>query len=87
MELRLYSEQKIRIVTGYQKNNYVDIKSGKNEDSICINFLSTNQYMEVRKKDGMIATFYFERKSHKKFHDFGWWQDAEVIFANNDVRL
>ena len=87
MKLRLYSEQNIRVVTGYKKNNFIDVKSGKNEDSLQVSFLASHQYMEIRKKDGFIGTFYFERKSHKKHHDFCWWEDAEVVFANNDVKL
>ena len=86
MEIRLNSKQRVRVITGQSKNNFIDIKSGDWERALEVSFLTPNQYMEVRKKDNTICTFYFESKRHKKEYDFGWWKDAEVVFANNDVR-
>lgn len=84
MQVRLYSEQKVRVTTGHEENNFIDVKAGKWERGIEVSFLRSNQYFEVRKKDGFMASFYFENKNHKKDYDFGWWQDAEVVFSNND---
>ena len=85
MDIRLYSEQKFRVITGHKGNNFIDIKSGMCEQAIEVSFLVHQQYMEIRKKNGSICTYYFESKRHKRNHNFGWWEDAEVIFANNDV--
>jgi hypothetical protein len=41
--------------------------------------------MEIRRKANQVKTFYFESKRHKKEFDFGYWEDAEVIFAFNEV--
>ena len=86
MELRLNSEQRVRITTGSSKKNFIDITSGKWEQALSVSFLCSQTYFEVRKKEGQINSFYFESKRHKKDFDFGWWSDAEVLFANNDVR-
>lgn len=86
METRLNSQQKFRVTTGASKKNFIDIKSGLLEQALEVSFLTHKQYMEVRKKSGHICTFYFESKRHKKDYDFGWWEDAEVVFANNDVQ-
>lgn len=86
METRLNSKQQFRVTTGQSKNNFIDIKSGEWEQALEVSFLTSKQYMEVRKKDGSMCTFYFESKRHKKDYDFGWWEDAEVVFANNDVQ-
>lgn len=86
METRLYSKEKLRVTTNPSKNNWIDIASGEWEQALEVSFLTSQQYLEIRKKDGQICSFYFESKRHKKDYDFGWWENAEVVFANNDVR-
>ena len=86
MELRLNSEQRIRLTTGSSKKNFVDVTGEKFELALGVSFLCSQTYFEVRKKDGQMKSFYFESKRHKKDFDFEWWSDAEVLFANNDVR-
>lgn len=86
MIIRLNSEERVRITTGSTKKNFVDITGEKFEQALGISFLCSQTYLEIRKKDGQIKSFYFESKRHKKEFDFEWWSDAEVIFANNDVR-
>ena len=86
MEIRLFSQQNLRVTTNPNKRNWVDIRSGEWEQALEVSFLASQQYLEVRKKDGQICSFYFESKRHKKYYEFGWWKDAEVIFANNDVQ-
>lgn len=85
METRLCSKQRLRIITGHSKNNWIDVESGEWEQALEVSFLASQQYLEIRKKEGQICSFYFESKRHKKYYDFGWWTDAEVVFANNDV--
>ena len=86
MDIRLNSKQRFRVVTGYSKNNWIDITCGDFEQSLEVSFLSSQQYLEIRKKEGQICSFYFESKRQKKDYDFGWWIDAEVVFSNNDVK-
>ena len=87
METRFYSKQKLRVTTNPSKNNWIDIASGEWEQALEVSFLTSQQYLEIRKKDGQICSFYFKRvKDTKKTMSFGWWTDAEVVFANNDVR-
>ena len=87
MELRLNPSDRIRITTGSQRlSKFIDAASEKAEIALSVSFLCSQTYFEVRKKDGQIKCFFFEKKGHKKYFDFGWWNDAEVVFANNDVR-
>ena len=85
METKLNSTDRLRVTTGHTKNNYIDIECGQWELALEVSFLASKQYMEIRKKSGHICSFYFESKRHKKEYDFKWWEDAEVIFSNNDV--
>ena len=85
MKIRLNSKQTIRVVTNPSEKNWVDIKSGEWEQALEISFLTSQQYLEIRKKEGQVCSFYFESERHKNDYDFGWWGDAEVVFANNDV--
>lgn len=85
MEIRPGSKQKLKITTG-TTNNWIDIRCGEWEQALEVSFLCAQQYLEIRKKAGYICSFYFQNKRQKKDYDFGWWEDAEVIFANNDVQ-
>ena len=86
MELHLNSEQRIRLTTGSGKKIFVDVTGEKWEQSLGISFLCSQVYFEVRKKDGQIKSFHFQSKRHKRYFDFEWWSDAEVVFSNNDVK-
>lgn len=86
METRLYSKDTLRVTTNHDKSIWLNIKSGTWEQSLEVSFYTSNLYIEVRKKEGQICSFYFESKRHKRDYDFGWWEDSEVVFANNDVQ-
>jgi hypothetical protein len=85
MELKLYSKDKIRLITGSSNNNFIDCVSEHQEAALTVSFLPSQTYMEIRKKANQVKIFYFENKKHKKEFDFGYWEDAEVIFALNEV--
>ena len=87
MDLRLYANQKVRVITHHEKNNFVDVLSMKNEYGLQItNFRNSMQYIEIREKEGQTAIFTFLKKSHKNEVDFGWWHDAIVVYSKNDVK-
>lgn len=85
MDLRLHSTDKIRLVTGSSKNNFIDCSAEYQEMALTVSFLCSQTYMEIRRKANQVKTFYFESKRHKKEFEFGYWEDAEVIFAFNEV--
>ena len=85
MNLKLHSTDNIRLTTGSKDCIFLDIRSEHQEQSLTVMFLTSHQYMEVRKKNGQVKTFYFENKGTKKYFDFEYWSDAEVIFAFNEV--
>jgi len=85
MELKLNSTDQIRLVTGFPKDNWIDVASEDGEQALTVMFISRKQYMEIRERDGYVKTFYFESKGSKKYFKFGWWEDASVIFALNNV--
>jgi hypothetical protein len=84
MELKLTSVDRIQLST-YGGKNFVEVNGMVNEAGIQIIGCPTVHYIEVRKKAGQIATFYFNGKRWKKDTDLGWWADAEVVFALNNV--
>lgn len=85
MDVRLYSNQKVRIKTGHKENNFIDVESGKDELVLTTEFYPSFHYIEIREKNNFMKTFLFEKKGHKKHYDFGFWEDAKVIFSKNDV--
>lgn len=84
--LKLNAEQRIRVTGDYKENNFIDINSHKHEIGMSIDFHPCKQYIEIRKKEGWCRQFFFEKKSQKKYFDFGYWEDAEVIFSLNEVK-
>ncbi len=87
MEIKLNSVDKLRLTTGFKRKLFSDIDCGEFESSIGFSFLVSQAYFEVRKKDGQIKCFLFESKRNKKEINLGYWDDAEVIFANNEVKF
>jgi len=84
MDLRLYHNSRIRIQTE-QSKNFIDINGIQDECGIAIDAYPFLHYIEIRKKNGYVRTFYFKNKGIKKHIDLGYWEDAEVIFALNEV--
>ncbi len=90
MNIKLNSNEQIRIETSYTRidNNFINITSLND----CIGLRITNwsnirQYTEIRKKDNQIAMFIFKKKRDKKYANLGWWEDAEVVYSCNEVKL
>lgn len=86
MNITLNSEDHFRVVTGcYDTEVLVRLTSLKNGSGLVVEQTSTDtSYLEVREKEGRIATFHFASKREKKYTDLGWWADAEVLFARNE---
>ena len=85
MELKLNYCDRLRISTD-RGENFIDISGMDNENGINVIAYPIATYIEIRKKDGKIATFFFKSKRHKKEANFGFWEDAEIIFALNEVK-
>lgn len=85
-KIQLYAEEKVRVTTDYKEDNYIDISSHPHEIGMTIDFYPCHQYLEIRKKGGVCREFLFKKKGEKKYFDFGYWEDAEVIFALNEVK-
>ena len=48
MELKLNSTDQIRLVTGFPKDNWIDVASEDGEQALTVMFISRKQYMEIR---------------------------------------
>ena len=66
MDLKLHSNDKIRLITGSSKNNFIDCSAEYQEMALTVSFLCSQTYMEIRRKNNQVKTFYFESKRHKK---------------------
>lgn len=84
MDLKLRNSDSIRVIGDDKKNNFINIL-GVGNNSLAIDFIPIFYYIEIRKKENMIRVFTFPKKSYKKECDFGWWEDAEVVYSLNQV--
>ena len=84
MDIKLNLDDRFRINTDSSNfDNFVDV--GKEGFSgIGLTLFTAFQYIEVRKKGDQVKVFTFPKKSHKKEHDFGFWEDAEVVYSLNE---
>lgn len=78
MDLKLYQGQKVRVNT--HDGLFVDVEHVGFE-SLGFNFHGQCGYIEIRLKDGEHKVFQFPKKSYKKECDFGWWEDAEIVYS------
>jgi len=85
MELRIYPKDRIRITSDYKGQNFIDTEGMKDEIGMSIDLYPSFHYIEMREKDGMIRVFLFQKKGLKKYYDFGYWKDAEVVYSLNKV--
>ena len=83
MRIQLYGNDDLRIDGSSDKSHFVDIDR-VGYDGIGLTLFTMYQYIEIRKKDDKIKVFNFKRKSDKRDCDFGWWEDAEVIYSINE---
>jgi len=85
MEILVRANDKFRLSCD-GGNNFIDIHGVNSEMGVLVNGYPRFHYIEIREKEGEIATFYLKKKSIKKDIDFGWWDDAEIIFTKNNVK-
>lgn len=86
MQLSLHGNERIRIAERTDSNNncFIDVELPENSyRAISADFYGQNGYIEIRKKDGDLKIYQFKKKSHKKEIDFGYWEDAEVVYSFN----
>jgi hypothetical protein len=87
MDIKLGSEDNLRVDGTYSASSqFLDIKK---EDYCCLSVTAYTgfQYIEIRKKDGMLRMFTFFRKSDKKGFDFGVWTEADVVYSCNEQTM
>ena len=84
MNINLQDSDKFRINADYAQDNFINV-SAFGYEAMAIDLYTAFQYIEVRRKDCQVRMFSFKKKAHKKECDFGWWADAEVILAINEV--
>ncbi len=84
MNIQLHSKESLRISTN-QNNNFIDVMGEQDEAALAVCIYPRFHYIEMREKEGHIKIFLFKNKGVKKYIDLGWWSDAEVVFAKNEV--
>ena len=84
--LKLNSGERMRITADHKEDNFIDVRGLKEDTGMSIEFYPTMQYIEIRKKGEVCKQFMFGKKGDKKYYDFGYWEDAEVIFSLNEVQ-
>ena len=88
MEINLNQNDRFRVKTNRLDNcgeNFIDINGLQWEAGIAVDMYPSFHYIEMRKKERGIRLFLFKNKGAKKDFDLGWWDDAEVIFALNEI--
>ena len=83
-EININGEESLRVTSDHSGENFIGIRTAGYR-SLQIGMIASLHYIEVRKKEGLLNTYVFPKKSYKKDYDFKWWADAEVVFSNNDV--
>ncbi len=84
MHLKIYKDESIRVETPHSDTEiFVDVRQ-VGYQSLAVDFYGFQGYIEIRKKENHVRVFQFPKKSYKKECDFGWWEDAEVIFSYNE---
>jgi len=86
MELRIRQNDNIRVIGDHEGGNFIDLYSVGYE-ALAVDLFSHFQYVEIRKKEDKLRVFAFKKKAHKKECIFGWWEDAEVVFAQNEQKM
>ena len=83
MDLRIRQDDNLRIYADHKQQNFIDVHQVGYE-GMAIDLFTSFQYIEIRKKNTQLRVFTFTKKSMKKECDFGWWDDAEVVFSINE---
>lgn len=84
MDIKLNQNERLRVDSGCSDtSNFIDV-SKAGYSGLCTTLFSGFQYIEIRKKSGLLRVYTFPKKSHKKEHDFKGWEDAEVVFSQNE---
>jgi hypothetical protein len=85
MQIKLHQKDHLRVYADYEEQNFIDLNQEEYE-SMSIDAFPTFHYIEIRKKEGQLRIYFFKKKSYKKECLFGWWEDAEVVFALNNTK-
>ena len=81
MEINLNCDDRIRLKSS--DGPFIDVQHVGFE-SVAIDMYSFQGYIEIRKKGNHFRVFQFPKKSYKKELNFGYWDDAEIIYSFNE---
>ena len=84
---RLDQFERIRIFGDWKSDLFIDVSSLTDQIAMGIELYPSMQYIEIRRKHGVFMLFVFREKSDKKHYNFGFWEDAKVIFSSNKVEI
>ena len=85
MDIKIRKDDNLRINADEDNKNFIDIHY-VGYKSLAIDLYGMFTYIEVREKEKKVRVFNFIKKSHKKEHTFGWWEDAKVVYSMNCER-
>ena len=85
MEIRLYNKDRLRIKADTDGDNFINVSTDVNLESLTVDIYPIFHYIEMRLKNDTMQMFLFKKKSHKKHYDFGYFKDAEVVYSLNKV--
>ena len=87
MEIKLQTDDRFRVdVSEGSFDNFINIQKA-GYAGLAIDLFTGFQYVEIRKKEGILRVFTFPKKSMKKEYDFGFWVDAEVVYSINEQTM
>ncbi len=81
MNLKLYQDENIRIETPHS-GIFTEVRYVGYE-TLAVDLYGFQGYIEIRKRNDNIRVFHFPQKFYKKECDFGFWEDAEIVFSYN----
>ena len=81
MDLRLQSKERIRVVADDERNNFVDIEGHYWGEVIKVDIYPAFHYVEIREKNRSYRIFLFKEEVQKEQFDYGYYENAKVIFT------
>jgi hypothetical protein len=80
MEIHIPSEQRLRVITN-QKRIFIDASSAPHQECLTVEFYSF-QKQQIRSKSGTFKMFVFQKDQDITDFDFGFWNDAEIVWQS-----
>lgn len=84
MDIRLRTTESIRVIGDSKQDNFIDI-IGINDGAMCQELYPRFVNIEIRIKDNRIRLYTFPTEYSRLDCDFGWWDDAEILFTSSSI--